>query len=532
MLTPGAAVLDSTASSFPLVADVKHIDGYEAWGPYRHVAGSACCLDFSIEADGPEACKMYCSNMQSCGAFLFQNGECYLVSKDSNFQPVDGPGGCERRCAERDLCEAFVYAPSSGLCFLVYFPTHASAIPWNSSIRPASDRVFGLVRDRYAETVQTDVGAANRSLPLLGRNDVRINQFRDTSMQEEHSLPPMEFAWSGELFELSYTILGSALATAVFFFFATSVILLGQSGSAKARPRWPEMDGWYEDGACNVDISTASLVVSSPGCPTNVPEETRYLDETPLVTTPQRPADADQISERESSPATDARDDEGSKVALSLPTSCISVLKTDPHCNLACDTPPKTAPLWRERVREEPAKTVPSQRSMCFAGPTNYPVSGDVSPNALGTPMKLLLREEVDGETLSENCAGEVDTDMYDAAGGVLSVGRPEILLAVGVCIHGALAHETQIGIAFALILFSIVSLSGFYWLAISVPRAVNEHALADRLADGDLPKLLEEDATSEEKVACSSDGSLMDPHGRTLRLDSASDLQHCQGGE
>merc|ERR1719198_1823762 len=100
---------------------VRHLPDHEAGGRYSHVSGSACC------------------------------------HRDADPRPISSPDACEWRCREREVCDAFVFAPSAGLCFLIRYQADSPR-----EAVPATDRIFGLVREGPAASFETALPVAHR----------------------------------------------------------------------------------------------------------------------------------------------------------------------------------------------------------------------------------------------------------------------------------------------------------------------------------------------------------------------------------
>jgi len=127
-----AALLLATAEdASPAPPTSPYLLDYEAAGSFRHVAGSACCHPEAEEA------------------------------------PLEGgPGACERRCVGRSACDAFVFAPSTRLCFLIRFGDPSGAGDEEArrpKVRPAPERIFGLVRYRSSSGGSDGSGSSGNS---------------------------------------------------------------------------------------------------------------------------------------------------------------------------------------------------------------------------------------------------------------------------------------------------------------------------------------------------------------------------------
>lgn len=376
------------AASVALVTEVRHLVGYDAGNPFEHVAGSACCLDSSIEVADIKTCKLHCHQEKTCGSYLFAANErqCFLISEDSNFHPSDGPHGCERRCVAQELCEAFVFSPSSRLCFLIRFVAGGSTgEALEPSVRPNSDRVFGLVRDDSMGSLQASI---SRSLLRTREN----RQFRLQELAEKHRNSATPEAASlaesnavhtdareRQLHGFSAQLLIALLVTA-------GVLLLGllalyrtawrQREPALSVPRIqstvrsseaadpsasPVCKSWQDDAAEGASASTA-------------PTESMAMEEeganAALATTPSS-KDSTSISE-------------------SI-TPLVTIEKTQGASFGETLSPPKGSfklgglCVWREREM-----LVPVRRSVEFAGPTNYPVAGQVSSHVRSRPQQLV----------------------------------------------------------------------------------------------------------------------------------------------
>lgn len=436
LLQAGSSVVDEHTIS--LLSNVSHLAGYEATSPFEHVEGSACCLDAAVHANGMEACKNHCVQQQGCGSFLFSRdeGQCYLISEHSNFQPADGPQACEQRCGEQKACEAFVFTPSTQLCFLVRFAEEVST-PHKASIRPADDRIFGLVRDTPSGSIQA---AISRSLlrheeadgerafistiyPLAAAKSHTGNvsncssaagaQNGDMSVQGL----PMNTSWQSTVQTLSnlsvvaqsLTIDPNDISPRFLHKRLVSVLAAFLLAALAAVARFPmrgrviilaqlrrDCSVGCTDDSTRVGQSlrpTSGAVACDVGSPSSKGEILQPLS--PQVSTaPPSPEAVDSETEKASQASEDSPNPESirqrcaaSQDDLFGPGASSETCRESPQVV----TMPKADFTWRERQ-----ELVPERRKVGFVGATNYPVTGEVSPHARAAPPKLLLRELVE----------------------------------------------------------------------------------------------------------------------------------------
>lgn len=69
---------------------------------------------------------------------------------------ANGSHDCECRCEKQHECNAFVFSPSTKLCFLIRIDLGNGTDLQNCSRKPATDRVFGLVRAPASLSQQVD----------------------------------------------------------------------------------------------------------------------------------------------------------------------------------------------------------------------------------------------------------------------------------------------------------------------------------------------------------------------------------------
>lgn len=476
-------VVDGRALS--LVSDARHMVGYDVVKPFEHVDGSACCLDFSVDAAELDSCKRICFESDGCGSFLFTSADrqCYLISQESNFEPVSSPSGCERRCVEQEACEAFVFQSSSHLCFLVRFDgSDATETILTASVRPASDRIFGLVRDGAEGSIQA---AISRSLLRAG-NQSTAAELPSESLAAKDIVPVDAAASRGDTYA---SILGSAMAGASLASFVALLALLVKAGCASPRPRLLEVDV----PQISSNPSLPDTEVSTPVVTAEATPQRRHTASIPVLiraTTPPRDASAALVAQvtsdtpqaRVSSPAASkdaslavAEVGHGA-IAPSVPPapsdSCASVTEI-----VQGISPPKATYKWR--VRE--MASVPVERRVSVAGPTNYPVAGEASPFARSTPQKVLIRELVEdtgdpGEAVGAEAAEKPVQEVSESK----SIWVPEVVLmarlVLGVFLLGVLTLDLKtIGtIAFALLCLSSM------WPAAKTHRSNSESCFED----------------------------------------------------
>lgn len=103
--------------------------GWEADGSFKHVAGSACCH--------PAA---------------------------DPWPIAGGQGECESRCQAYEPCDAFIFSPATSLCWLIRYTERAKGgHAKEPAIRPAEDRVFGLVQREGSPSSKHSAGKKKRT---------------------------------------------------------------------------------------------------------------------------------------------------------------------------------------------------------------------------------------------------------------------------------------------------------------------------------------------------------------------------------
>mmetsp|Transcript_38226 Transcript_38226/g.110397 ORF Transcript_38226/g.110397 Transcript_38226/m.110397 type:complete len:535 (+) Transcript_38226:65-1669(+) len=416
---PHVALLTSyvgciAAHSVPLsaVAERQHLDSYEAAGSIQHVAGSACCLDVNVKATGHEVCRRSCMERETCSAFAFlpdpDESQCVLTSqKESNFLPVDSPRGCEHRCVDRADCEAFVFSPSTRLCFLIRFLAGA-----NASLQPAQDRVFGLVRrPAGVDHIVLKPGCLWRQA---------ISQALDMSLPYIPSSAALVIsAMSVALLYLSGRSAVTTLhqrsllrSTPV----GTSVVALGSNSVV------PALDSNAGLPPCNLMPQSSQAA----GEPTAQAVRLYPCEEEPVISTQLQQS---AFLSSAASGAVKVHSCE-SEPMVSSPS-----LQHSAHLSSAASS---TVPRRVSAPAKDTRKAV--ARNVDWAGPTNYPVAGEVSPSARGAPREVLLQES-QGETL-DDCTNIRDggTSCHESTSMtsyLLNVRCPTLALILGSLIIG-----------------------------------------------------------------------------------------------
>lgn len=484
--------------SLSIVSNVSHIVGYEAESPFEHVVGSACCLDLVIEATGTEACESYCAEEPDCGSFWFkaEEGQCYLMSHGSNFEPAIGPHACERRCVDEKSCEAFVFAPSTQLCFLVRFAGEVSQRT-QASVKQADDRVFGLVRDTSSGTIQAEISRA--FLGDGGRSDLAnisaaaVGTHTGTMSEVIQGLPQGygESAASlhGRLMSvLTAFVLAALVAVARLCDRYRCLVPAGQFGKVcdlslailkrlRNRGALPCKDENIRLGllvqsampsACSPDDSAADLSPLSP-CRGTIPMEVdgANTSETPaskMVESPESAEKTFQVLD------TDVFD------------SSASILKEPCRECTQVVTTPKADFTWREREATVPKRRsvdmvgataypvfLPDRRDVDMVGVTNYPVPDEASPHARGAPRKLVEADRSPSAASTEASpnvtanAESPETSLEDASSepvrpaasisATLSIWILESMLLLSTLLCGAFMLEPR---TFAMIILSL----------------------------------------------------------------------------
>mmetsp|Transcript_41065 Transcript_41065/g.81048 ORF Transcript_41065/g.81048 Transcript_41065/m.81048 type:complete len:449 (+) Transcript_41065:34-1380(+) len=309
---------------------VQYTVGYEAAGHFKHVSGSACCVQPPFKVDSPGACRQTCLSLVNCGAFIFSpaTSDCYHADQEANLSPVDGPDACERRCRGQADCEAFVFAPSTQLCYLVQFTQDSLGLEWNVSVRPAEDRIFGLVRDRKT------------GILLKG-----LDQRSATDAQALHSLTTHGFAIVG----LAVIFWAARISGKKVFLCHMRSFLL----SAR---------GWAAAFVVAADFMRSTRVLRPP---TRITESVSAVVRWPhrrIAAMAHKPNESVADLERETHDATMQR--------------------------------PSIDHKQHTRHSQDPSGLrfrIPTEREVDWAGPTNYPVMGNVSPNVRGSPREPLF---------------------------------------------------------------------------------------------------------------------------------------------
>jgi len=323
---------------------VQYTVGVEAAGDFKHVSGSACCVMPPFEVDGPETCRQTCLSIANCGSFLFApaTSDCYHAPHEADLSPVDGPDACERRCRGKADCDAFVFAPSTHLCFLVRFTQDSVGMAWNVSVRPAEDRVFGLVRDRQG----LDPHGSSRDAQALHSWTAYGLHRSARETQALHS-------WTAHgLAIVGFAAVGWA---------ARSKLRMWQGTFFLA-----SMAGWVA-----AVVNEAIPIIGA-----------RLLRL--LTTRAEVVASVVRWPHRRTVAMTDRSDE-----------SVVTDLERETHDEPA-QQPWVDHRKQTQHSQEMPRLRIPAKREVDWAGPTNYPVMGHVSPNVRGCPREPLFTVSAD----------------------------------------------------------------------------------------------------------------------------------------
>lgn len=466
----------ANSHSLSLISNVTHMHGYEADSPFEHVNGSACCLDFAIQVDAPETCKSLCMEREACGSFIFapDESQCYLISQESNFDPVDSPRSCERRCAKREACEAFVFTPSSRLCFLIRFEGNGTAL--KALVKPASDRIFGLVRERSTGKLQIVDGGSNGSAPVpntdasethstsfkvteiplthaVGNVENPVHQLQDSKtilrkhekQKERNSRAQMSRITGMEASYVQGTVAGADGSDAsisgstvlpaflgvliAWVAVAALVSLLVRAGFAIPLP-----DTFLQLVGSNAHrrskLGSPTLPAPSVRRPVPAaageaslvdPKDTKEkaAENEAMPTSPVSKAEKHSPVSAEKTAAPIAKNTLG----LSLPVAKASSQKLNseagdvagsdgqPHDDSVSVVTPRMAVKADFTWRDKETLVPVRHRCVDVAGPTNYPVFGETSSHARAAPVELKMKEVVDAEGSADS---EEDSDARD----------------------------------------------------------------------------------------------------------------------
>lgn len=525
------------AVSLSLLSDVNHLVGYDANHPFEHVEGSACCLESSMEVDDVENCKQHCLQTEGCGSFLFASseGQCYLISQESNFQPVDNPDSCKRRCVEQEACHAFVFTPSNHLCFLVRFTgqTHNGTAD-AASVQRAEDRIFGLVRDFPTGSIQA---AISSSVLRASATDSRVsgsitNMLGSASIAAEpHSISvgvaagPQSTTTVGTRRHdrwgqtILHGQLGSVLVGIVCVAFSMVLGLLGRAAFATSalrllappspKPQGSDVTRGKHTNSLVVAISVPTAMDSlqllpAPVNATNIeqcnadsregahfpPATVKCVAECwPLTPPPSR----ETASSEESSPppvvAAKMSMFMNSKIREDISPPKVAAVKLTRLSGDVFSTPCKATMDWRQREM-----LVPERRSVDFAGPTNYPVPGEASPHARSMSRKLSLREVVEHKSSGEESVSMMptpacDSENHDPADAInkepdaISVGGPEVGLSLATLLLGVLTLERKTMAVTMLVLLCIGTALGIKLIKALSATGVDESPWSSQIS-------------------------------------------------
>lgn len=190
---------------------------------------------------------------------------------------------------------------------------------------------------------------------------------------------------------------------------------------------------------------------------------------------------------------------------------------------------------------------VPVRRSVDYAGPTNYPVAGQASPHARGTPQKLLIRELVDASdtaVVADQIPEEEElAGLQQSVWGMINIGVLEIGLMLGMLLLGALRTDSKMSMLFtsvALTLVWAVATVPVVWCCCSLLLLGGKFPCAQVLGGNTASDMVEETLqnpldggrTCRARTPRSTDNGIVKPvNGAPLVHRFPKILQTCQGG-